>query len=268
MHGSGLLIPGLPLPIGVRRVSTGASPTFPLDGVSGVTGAWSMSRKLLSSYAGSFYTDAGGGAISAILEQSSGVSDRNLTDGGTSTRRPALTTAGPNSVAMADFDGTSDNLSTVQATSNFVTASEGVMLWAGIIDAFTLNNGTTYLNDLLLGDTGQFMGLYARNTGGGTVYAYNWDTADRKDTVASVGTGTAVVLSWRHKSGNVFAGLNGTEGAGAASGNTGALTGTLRLGGDSSARFADVKFSEAVALNADPGAVTLAAIITDLLAHM
>jgi hypothetical protein len=239
----------------------------PLDGVSGVTGAWSMSRKLLSAYGGSFYTDAGGGAISTIFEQSSGIADRNLTDGATSTRRPAATTAGTHSVAMADFDGTSDNLQTVQATLNLYSTSEGVIFFAGIIDAYTLNSATVWANDLIVGDNGGNSGLYGRNTGGGTIYGYNFDTNVDADS-AIVSIATPVVLSWRHKSGTVFLGVNGVEGAGVASGNTTGLTGVLKVGGFAASQWGNIKLSELVTMNADPGSTTFAAIAADLLAHM
>ena len=51
----------------------------PLDAIAGITGAWSASRNLLSSFgAGSRYTDAGAGAISSFTDQTG--NGRHLAD--------------------------------------------------------------------------------------------------------------------------------------------------------------------------------------------
>lgn len=256
--------------IGGEGGVSSAAATFPLDGVANVTNAICVSRALLSAYGGSFYTDAGGGALSDILSQISGaVSDDNFTDAATSTRRPSLTTAGPNSVAMADFDGTSDVLRTTKAMSNYISVSEGVLIWAGIIDAYTLNSATPWANDLIAGDNGGNMGLFGRDNAGGTIYGYNSDGTNDADTT-TLATGTAAVLTWRHKTGNIYLGKNNVEGSAVASGNTSGLTGNFCLGGFNSGSLqgSNMKTNALISISVDPGAVTLSAIVADLMAHI
>lgn len=231
----------------------GGGVTHPLDGLS-PTGAWSLSRDLLSAYSGgSRYTDVSG-AISQLTDQSGNT--RNFTDGGIVGQRPTLTTAGPNSRACADFDGSTDFL-IASALSNFISASSGLMIVGCIIDAITLNNAVAYQNDSLLVDSGLFAGIYLRNTGGGQAIAYNWDGNEDK-AVATIATATPYVLHWRHEGGNVYMGVNGTE-TSVASGNTSTLTGILRMAGS---QYSNCKVFEAATFSTVPG--TMAAVISDM----
>src|SRR5687767_3281347 len=91
---------------GVGRVGTPGGgpppPTYPLDGLS-PSGAWSLSRDLLTAYiGGTRYIDASG--VHTLNDQSGNT--RNLTVASEGSAKPALATAGPNSRECADFDGT------------------------------------------------------------------------------------------------------------------------------------------------------------------
>lgn len=239
-----------------------------LDGVSGVTAAWSASRNLLSSFgAGSKYTDAGGGAISSLNDQSG--NSRNLTDGGSSTRRPALSTAGPNSIACLDFDGSSDYL-TGAAISNFISNSSGYMLASFIIDTVTANSANPYENEPILGEAGGFMGIYIRNTTGTpeTAQAYNWDGNADAATAAVIDTATAYVVEWWHDSGNLYLCVNNGTPVSVASGNTSNVTNALGLGKayTGSGAALDGKVFEAYTASAVPA--SRSTIAADIMTHI
>lgn len=185
---------------------------------------------------------------------------RNLTDGGIAVQRPTLSTAGPNSRACAEFDGSSDFLSVGSALSNFISAGSGLVLVSCIIDAINLNNTTAYQNDWLIADSSAFMGLFIRNTGGGQAIAYNWDGNEDKAT-ATIATATPYVLHWRHEGGNVYQGVNGTE-TSVASGDTTTLTGILRMGG-AGTQFLNCKVFEAATFSTVPSGADVTTIIND-----
>jgi len=207
-------------------VATITSSGQALDGIANLTGAWSLSRDLVTSFVGGTrYTKSGTDIIT--LEDQSG-NNRDFTDGGSATRRPTETTAFPASRLCADFDGSSDFLSTV-AISDLIANSSGAMVISLIIDAVTINDATSYSNHGVMADSAAYMGLYARNFSGVTFYAYNWDgSADQPSTTGAVGT--AYVLMWRHHGGNVYVSLNGGTEVSVASGNTQSLSGTVNLG--------------------------------------
>lgn len=252
-HGHAHIVPGFPAVWwGKSDTTTSAPPSGILDGVSGVTAAWSMSRDLLGSFAGSRYTDVSG-AVSSLNDQSG--NSRHLTDAGTAARRPAVSTAGPNSVTCADFDGSSDHLGGA-AASSFVTASAGYMLVSFIVDAVTANSGNPYENEPVIGDGGGFMGIYLRNTAGTpeTAQAYNWDGSADVATSATIDVATAYVVEWWHDSGNLYVCVNNGTPVSVASGNTSDLTGALDIGHayGGSGEFFDGKVFEAYTASAVP----------------
>lgn len=228
----------------------GGGPTYPLDGFS-PTGAWSMSRDLLSAFAGgSRYTDSSG-AVSSLNDQSGNT--RHLTDAGTAARRPTVATGGPNSRTCADFDGSTDFL-TGAAISNFISNSAGYMIVSWLADAITLNVAQSYNNHLILGDAGQFMGLYLRDTGSpDTVYGFNWDGNEDRGVDATIAVSTAYVTEWRHDGGNVYVRVNGGTWQSAASGNTSTMTNALLLGGRNGAQQFNGKIFEAAVFSTVPG---------------
>lgn len=248
---------------------SGAGASTPLDGVSGVTAAWSASRDLLTSFiGGSKYTDAGGGAISQFSDQSG--NSGHLSDGGTSARRPTLSTAGPNSTACLDFGGTDDWLSSAGAVSNFISASAGYMLVSFIIDAVTANSGNPYDNEPILGDTGGYMGIYVRDTASTpeTAQAFNWSGGSTVATSAVIDVATAYVVEWWHDSGNLYLCVNNGSPVSVASGNTDNLTGVLGLGHayTGSGEYLDGKIFEGFTASAVPG--SRSTIAADFMNHI
>jgi hypothetical protein len=233
-----------------------------LDGI-GPTGAWSMSRKLLSNYAGAFYTDAGGGAISAWLDQSG--SSRNLSQG-TSGSRPSAATAGGKSRACADFDGT-DDLLTGATMSNFIAAGTGYLVVSALADVISTdvtsaNNG--YQNDGIISDDGANVGILLRSTGPLAI-ANNFDgNSDDTGTVATT-TGAVHVYEWRHEGGNLYLRVDGGTEASVASGNT-TLTASMIVGRNYSNQYFDGKVFEAAAFNVVPSLSQRDALVSNMLA--
>lgn len=230
----------------------------PLDGVACLTGAWSMSRHLVSTYQGELYT-AISTAVSRISDQTG--NGRHFNDAG-STTRPVVTTGGPNSRACADFDGTNHYLDTALDLSTFITNSAAYVVLSVIVDAVTLNDVDPQDNHCLIGDAGQKFGIYARNLSDLTLYGFNFDGSadaaakDDKDLAA------ALVIALRHEGGNIYLRTNvGTETqVSAASGNTSDLTGDLRIAASALGLRANMKFFEAATFNCVPNEGTRDAI--------
>jgi hypothetical protein len=234
-----------------------------LDGISGLTGAWSMSRKLLTSYGGSFYTDAGGGAISALLDQSG--NSRNLSQG-TSGSRPTATTAGGKSRACADFDGT-DDLLTGATMSNFIAAGAGYIVVSALADAISTDvtsGGNGYQNDGIITDDGANVGVMLRSTGPLAI-ANNFDGNSDDTGTVSTTTGTLHVYEWRHDSGTLYLRVDGGTEASVTSGNT-TLTGSIIMGRNYFNQYFDGKVFEAAAFNSVPALSIRNAIVANMLA--
>jgi hypothetical protein len=144
----------------------------PLDGVECVSAAWSLSRQLLSSYAGPYY-DAVSAKVTQIYDQTG--NGRNFLDPGVGLR-PADTTAGPNSREAADFDGVDDFMDTGLDLSEFITASAAYIIISVIVDSVTLDDADAQDNHAIIGDAGKKLGIYARDDSGDmTLYSYNFD---------------------------------------------------------------------------------------------
>src|SRR6185369_3425581 len=132
---------------------------------------WSLSRQLLSSYAGPYY-EAISSKVSRLYDQTG--NDRNFNDPGIGLR-PADTTAGPHSRECADFDGVDDFMDTGLDLSEFITASASYIINSVIVDAVTLNDADAQDNHALIGDAGKKLGIYARDAAELTLYAYNFN---------------------------------------------------------------------------------------------
>jgi hypothetical protein len=236
------------------------------------SGAWSASRDLLTSFLGaSRYTDAGGGAISTFIDQSG--NGRNLTDGGTSGRRPALTTAGPYLRTCLDFDGSTDYLSGA-ALSSFISNSTGYFVISFMADSITLNDAASYANHGVLGSEA-FMGLYLKNAGTPkTAIAQNFDNVagdghTQASAASTVNTAVPCVLEWRHEGGNLYVRVNGANEASVTSGNTNDMTKALTIGiGYLSGGMLDGKIFEAAAFSTIPSSAKRDAIVANFMAHV
>lgn len=242
-------------------ISTTPSP--PLDAVASVTGAWSLSRDMLTSWGGATrYTKSGTDVIT--LKDQSGNSRDFSNSAGVS---PAEATAFPASVLCADFDGTNDTLINT-ATSNFFSSSSGALVISLIIDAVSLNDPASYLNHAIFDDPpGDYMGLFAAAASGVTFYAYNWDGNEDKTTVTG-SVGTAYVLMWRHNGGNLYVSVNGGTETSVASGNTQNMTNNLRLGLGGGSRFCNMKVAELFTTSNGSQTTALAAAIANMKSYI
>lgn len=224
------------------------------------TAVWSLSRNLFPGFSSARYTTATG--VDSLKDQTGNA--RNLNQA-TGTKQPVVTTAGPNSITCADFDGSDDLLSTgATGLSNFIANNSGWIIVSCIIDAITTNNGTgasTFTNNHIWGDNLGYVGLCLRTTGP-NVTAYNYD--GNYDTQSSViATATPYVFSWRHEGGNVYLRVNdGTESAGAASGNTQVVTNSLIMGHNGTAG-GNVKIFEMATWSTIPSSTDRDAIVAD-----
>lgn len=241
-------------------IGSGTIPA-PLDAVANVTGAWSLSRDMLTAFAGGTRYTKTGTAITALKDQSGNT--RDFTDVGLAARRPTETTAFPASVLCADFFGTSTNTMPNVALSNFITASSGAVVVSVIVDAISSNVAVSYNNDGIIADGSIYMGLYARNLSGVTFYAYNWDGSE--DAPSRTGAvGTAYVLMWRHHGGNIYISVNGGTEVSVASGNTQVLTGSLVLGGTGGGSACNCKVAELFTTSDGSQTAALAAAIANM----
>lgn len=243
--------------IGATR---GTTTSYPLESLS-PTGAFSFSRKLLSAYGGSFYT-TNTGVVDSLKDQSG--SSRDLGQG-TGGFRPTPSTAGPNSIACGDFDGTDDFLVSSAALSTFISAGSGYLIISVMVDAVTLNNAASYQNNGFVSNTGVHFGLFAKNVGGTTptFLAFNWDGNEDAPTGTAFSLAKAYVLTWRHEGGTLYLSVNGGTETTVASGNTSDLTGTLRLGIAGAGTAVDAKIFEMATFSSIPTAGQRGTLIQD-----
>lgn len=227
-----------------------------LDGIPGVTGAWSMSRKLLSSYTGPFYRDDGVGNTDLWYDQSG-----NGRDQAESSVGPTRVTV--NGRTMLDFDASTDFLvRSADSMDTYINNNAGWMVVSGIFDTLTANNASSYNNNGMIGDSLGNVGIMGRS--GGICYAHSWDgTDDHADGVIVAGTG--YVLGWRKDATNVYLTVNSTETT-ALSGNILDLTADFTIGRtrQASGAFLDGKIGELITFDVVPSAAVRATIIADL----
>jgi hypothetical protein len=233
---------------------------------TGLTGAWSLSRNLLTSFVSARYSDTSG-AINSVTNQAG----PNLTLSNTSTLRPTLATGGASGRACADFDGVNDSLKTTGAAghqlANLITNSNGWIAVSCIVDVIDANNATVYANDCVIGDSGGFMGLFLKTLNG--LHVYNFDT-NVDTTSTTIATATPYVLEWRHEGGTVYCRVNGGTEVSVASGNTGTMTGRFCIGStqvvEDGTRQLNGQVFDIVAYNATPAVGNRNIIVANMLA--
>jgi hypothetical protein len=228
----------------------------PLDGLSGVTGAWSAGRKLLTAYTangGAFY-HLTSSAVDTWYDQSGNARDLLQP---TSGFRPTITTAGANSRAALLCAGAS-YLNNV-ALSNFITASDGYFVTTLITDRTSSNAANLYNNDAPFGDSA---GYVAVNIKAGSIYAYNYHSG-----VTSVGTpistATTYVVEWLHTGGNLTLRINGGTPLTVASGTTDSLAGVLNCCNGTSANLYG-KLFELIAFSTVPASGIRDALVANM----
>lgn len=252
--------------LGAGKAPSGGGSSPPLDSyTTGLTGAWSAGRQLLTAYGGAFLTNASGNA-SAWLNQEATGSARDWVRS-TAAARPLISTAGPNSQACLDFrpqtvDGTNDSMENV-ALSNFISNSAGYFVASFIPDDAARTNfsgGSIFVNDQLFGDASNFVAVIFQN---GNAVGYNNDGGYDTPTGHAVSNGTAYVIEWWHSGGNLNTRLNGGTTNSVASGNTSTMTGLMRLGAMNNQ--ADFKIFEMAAYSTVPGSTDRDAICAALM---
>ena len=248
--------------------TTAVAGAAPLDGLANLTGAWSVGRYLLSDYSGGpFYRSSPGFPIWSWMEQSTlgtpySGTHRNFQSGGA----PTITTAGPNSRAAIDLDGSAGYFVNGAAISNFIGSTAAYMVISCLIDAVDTDDATAANNDALFCDDGLYVGLFLRNTAGtytvrGTRFSgsYN-DTAGPLFTIS-----TPVVISLRIEGGNTIARVNNGTEVSVAGTNIDSLASILRFGMVGSSRWVNGKIFEAATFNTPPDASTRDAIEQDMM---
>jgi hypothetical protein len=242
----------------------GGSPTYPLDAYS-PTGAWSMSRDLLSSWAGNArYTTATG--VDSWKDQTG--NGRHFNQSTTSLQPSVDTAVGPNNRTGANFDGSDDILINTSNMSSFIANNDAFIVVSCLIDTITTDNsGSIATNQALFGDPGGYTGLVLRSTGP-NAWAYNFDGGYKQKEIA-ITTATPLVLTWRHTGGTLYISKNGGSEASVAAGNTGDLAYKFQLGHTFTTSL-DGKIVELATWNSGstPDATARAAIIADFMSHV
>lgn len=192
-----------------------------LDGLTGITGAFSFSRKLLSTYGGAFYADNGAGSATFCNDQTAGA--HHMAAGGT----VPLATGGPNNRACVDFPGTAGPFFRQVGVpmSTFITASAGHIFCTVLPDTAALNDTNNYANNAVVTDTGGYLGMFLKNNASYLAYNYDGSPAAGDAATVAISFGVPLVLEWWHTGGNVLGRVNGVgSGTSVASGNTSDLT--------------------------------------------
>jgi hypothetical protein len=180
-------------------------------------------------------------AVATWADQSG--NGRSFTQG-TSANRPTLqASGGPGGVACIDFDGTDDFVTGPVLNTGVITAAAFTLFVVFKADAIDTNvaDGTAYNNDLVAGDSGGYHGLHLRSVPEAAFL--NYDTGG-KVVARALSTGTWYAAEARHESGTLYARTNATAEASIVSGNTGALTGSARLGRSFGAAHFDGQIAE------------------------
>jgi hypothetical protein len=228
----------------------------PLDGLSGVTGAWSVARRLRSSYGGARY-NLTSSVIDTLYDQSG--NNRDMVQA-TAGRRPAVVTVGANNREAADFDGTDDRLASTATLADVADNNRFYIIVVAQIDAFLNNNTGSSIsqNSPIIADTGGFAGVVARGSGSsGFVSGYNWDgnsdVAER-----AISTDALFMFSVRHEGGELITRINGgSESSPVASGNTTTLTNAMHMGATSASTFKlNGKIAEVIIFDVPPNSTT------------
>lgn len=244
-HGADLMHP-----VGqVLLTLTSAVAAPPLDAyTTGLTGAWSMSRQLLTAYGGSFYTNSSG-TVSTVFDQSG--NSRNL--GGTAGSRPVPATQG--GIAVADFTPNTQVLESAVNMSTFITGSAGFVVLIVYVDALVTTQS------VLLYDGASIDMQISILTASSQASFYNDGGAVSVSSAATaVSVPSANVLAWRHEGGVLYGSVNGGTEVSATSGNTTPMSGKLTLGRLTSFGF-DGKLYECYVWNTVPSSGDRTAII-------
>ena len=167
---------------------------------------------------------------------------------------PTLSTAGPNSRACAVFDGVDNFMDTRLPLSDFISDDACYIIFSCVIDAVTLTDSNPFDNHCLIGDDGQQIGIYAKSDGasGLIIQAANFNGSADAAESALAETVIPLVISLRHEGGAIYLRVNNGTAIPIASGDTSALTGSLRLAMSAVGTNADVKIFECATFDCVP----------------
>lgn len=212
--------------IKIRRSSDSTTDTFGLATTTDENGATVWDDPILLDTASvETFVGSGSGYFDTIYDQSGNGNDISQA---TTTKQPLYDAElGDNDVPAVVFDGSNDVLSTAVAVSSLMSTATGYIILAGLVDALTLDSGTSTSNHLLIGDASKKLGLYVRK--GGTLYAINDDGSLDAATDAAPML-VPFVVEIRHESGTLYTRVNGGDWESATSGTTSSLAGVLNIG--------------------------------------
>ncbi len=244
-----------------RRLSY---PSSGIDDISGVTGAWSMSRALVSGYAGDLYTPGSGSNVDVMFDQSGNGFDFSVPAGSA----PTLATVGPNSRAALSFDGSTKRFATATSVMvNLIANNAGYFIGTFVVDNAPNNASAAYDNNAVVTNySNNDFGIWGKNNT--SLLAYNFDNNDDKAPLAFT-PGTLYVVEWEHSGGNVRGRINGGSWQTVASGNTNAEYTADRLAlfsASSAGLLTQGKFLELAFFNPIPSDADKDTLVADFMA--
>lgn len=148
---------------------------------------------------------------------------------GTASLRPA-TGAEINQYAAPDFDGNDDYLAS-NTLASFVQASAYHVFAVFRPDKINGVNGTSYLNDAVISDTGAgWWGLYLKNDAGTPkVLGFHWGSGQHVATAVGVDTATDTLVEWSYDGSTIRVQVGGEAVATAAATGIGYLGEVVRI---------------------------------------
>lgn len=152
-----------------------------------------------------------------------------------------------NGYAAPNFDGSNDNLdgtASLKVLSDVTAGSGPAYEWFAWLDldAAAGTSATTYLEDAVFADLGQYFGLFVRNVSGTPHFrVYTWDSGDRNVDMPG-STGVHTVHGW-HDGTNINGELDGTSPTSpVACGAIGSRTAPMAVGHGSGSTYFDGGF--------------------------
>jgi hypothetical protein len=213
------------LPGGFTPMRVSMAPPFdPMVAGGGITGAYSVSRKVISTYGGAFYTLSGGLVTQLNNQALTGV---NLPQAAAGDGAPLANQGARNQICL-NFNGA--RLYSVPAVTSFFTNAIGYFI-ASVIVSSIAGVAQDYTAPGLFGDTGGYLGLYLDGAGSlKNLHGFNTDAAAEYTPLNSFGSfGVPFIAEWWHSAGQVGCSVNGNDTV-TNSGNTGATTFAVYLG--------------------------------------
>jgi hypothetical protein len=202
-----MFLPGSFTPM---RVSM-APPFDPMVG-AGITGAYSVSRKVVTGYSansGAFY-HLTSGLVDTLYNQAATGSTNNFTEPTAGERCP-LANQGPRNQICLNFNGSRVYL--LNAISQVFSAAAGYFI-ASVIVSSIAGAAQDFNAPCIMGDSGGYLGLYLDGAGSlKSLHGLNSDaTAAEFTPLLSFGSfGIPFIAEWWHSNGQVGCSVNGND---------------------------------------------------------